>query len=218
MCQAANDSTVTAVAITGAGAFYSSGNDLSAFFKSDDPLVMLQKSKPILRQLIRAFYTFPKLLICVVNGPCIGIAATTAFLCDVIYVSDTAYFHTPFTALGLCAEGCASYTFPRILGKSKASEMLMLNHKLTADEAYRLGAVSEIVKNVDLETKLWPRIEQFAQLSTESLQVTKKLMQKFEISKLDAVCDAELDELYQRFGSEAFTDAIVAFMTRKSKL
>lgn len=95
--------------------------------------------------------------------------------------------------------------------------MLMLNHKLTADEAHRFGLVSEIVNKSDFETKLWPRIENFARLSASSMQVTKKLLQKFEISKLDEVCDAELDELYQRFGTEDFMNAITAFMARKQK-
>lgn len=87
--QAGIDSTVTVVAITGEGPFYSSGNDLSAFLETEDPIEALRLAKPILRQIIRAFYTFPKLLICVVNGPCIGIAATTAILSDVIYASET---------------------------------------------------------------------------------------------------------------------------------
>lgn len=80
---------MTVVAITGEGPFYSSGNDLSAFLETEDPIEALRLAKPILRQIIRAFYTFPKLLICVVNGPCIGIAATTAILSDVIYASET---------------------------------------------------------------------------------------------------------------------------------
>lgn len=80
---------MTVVAITGNGSFYSAGNDLSAFLTAEDPFERLKKARPILREIIRAFYTFPKLLICVVNGPCIGIAATTTVLCDVIYASDT---------------------------------------------------------------------------------------------------------------------------------
>lgn len=94
----------------------------------------------------------------------------------------------------------------------------MLNHKLTVEEAHRLGMVSEIVKRSDFDTKLWPRIESFALISTASIRITKKLLQKFEISKLDAVCDAELDELFQRILTEDFINAVVAFMTRKAKL
>lgn len=77
------------VAITGTGEFYSSGNDLSAMISHEDPEKALAASRPILENLIRAFYTFPKVLICVANGPCIGIVATTAILCDVIHASDT---------------------------------------------------------------------------------------------------------------------------------
>lgn len=89
MHQAGIDDTVTVVAITGEGPFYSSGNDLSAVLETEDPIEALRQARPILRQIIRAFYTFPKLLICVVNGPCLGIAATTAILSDVIYASET---------------------------------------------------------------------------------------------------------------------------------
>jgi peroxisomal 3,2-trans-enoyl-CoA isomerase len=53
-----------------------------------------------LTEMVEAFIKFPKLLVCMVNGPAIGIAATTAALADVIYCSETAYFYTPFTALG----------------------------------------------------------------------------------------------------------------------
>lgn len=77
------------MAITGAGDFFSSGNDLSAMMSYEDPAKAIEMSRDILKNLVRAFFTFPKLLICVVNGPCIGIAATTAILCDVIYASET---------------------------------------------------------------------------------------------------------------------------------
>lgn len=62
---------------------------MMAFLNSFDPTKAVATSRAALQSMIQAFYTFPKLLICVVNGPCIGIAATTAFLCDVIYVVDT---------------------------------------------------------------------------------------------------------------------------------
>lgn len=77
------------VAVTGEGEFYSSGNDLSEFMSHTNIEEALVSSRRILKALIYAFFTFSKILICVVNGPCIGIAATTAVLSDVIYASDT---------------------------------------------------------------------------------------------------------------------------------
>lgn len=89
MNDAANDDSVTILAITGEGEFYSSGNDLKAFLTVTDPMMTVRRSGTTLSDMIRAFYTFPKVLICVANGPCIGIAATTAALCDIIYAVDT---------------------------------------------------------------------------------------------------------------------------------
>lgn len=89
MNQAAADDSVTIVALTGDGDYYSSGNDITSFLTASDPMTAVTKTHDILKRMIHAFYTFSKVLICVVNGPCIGIAATTAALCDIIYAVDT---------------------------------------------------------------------------------------------------------------------------------
>lgn len=137
----------------------------------------------------------------------------------ILYLSRSqAYFHTPFSMLALCAEGCASYTFPRILGKSKGNEMLMLNHKLSADEAYRFNFVSEVYKRSELDAILWPKIQEYARLPKESIRVTKKLINSFEVEQLQKSCDCELEELYKRFESDDFGVAVAEFMMRKSKL
>jgi len=218
--EAATDDSVNVVAITGAGDFYSSGNDLSlrAMGNEEDVLALRKKAQRVLKAMISAFIQFPKLLIAVVNGPCIGIAATTAALCDVVYACENAYFYTPFTLLGLCAEGSSSYTFPRILGRSKATEMLLLNHKMNANEALRFNFVSEVFTTSELATKVWPRIEGYATLPKDSMRVSKMLLQKFDLVELERACDEEMIELYKRQDSEEFMNAVFNFMSRKSKL
>lgn len=86
---AAVDDTVTIAAITGEGDYYSSGNDISNFLNISDPQRELATARATFKAMVESFYTFPKLLISVVNGPCIGIAGTTAALCDIIYATDT---------------------------------------------------------------------------------------------------------------------------------
>jgi Delta3-Delta2-enoyl-CoA isomerase len=58
-------------------------------------------------------------------GPAIGFGVTTLALCDVVYSVPHATFKTPFMQLGFCAEGCSSLLFPRIMGPSRANEMLV---------------------------------------------------------------------------------------------
>lgn len=86
---AAGDNTVSIIALTGEGEFFSSGNDLSGMLRVADPKKAMEESRPKLKAIIQAFATCPKLLICVVNGPCIGIAATLTVLCDIIYAANT---------------------------------------------------------------------------------------------------------------------------------
>lgn len=96
--------------------------------------------------------------------------------------------------------------------------MLLLNHKLSAHEAYRFNLVAEVFTKGDLEQKLWPKITDWATLPRDSLKVTKKLIKKFELTELEKACEQELDALYERFTTEEFTMAILDFMSRKSKL
>lgn len=87
--EAAIDDTVTVVAITGAGSYFSAGNDLSAVLLEDDFEAARDRSLNLVRDMVQAFIRFPKLLVAVVNGPSIGIAATIIPLCDVAYAAES---------------------------------------------------------------------------------------------------------------------------------
>lgn len=129
-----------------------------------------------------------------------------------------AYFYTPFTALGLCAEGCSSYTFPKLMGRSKASEMLLLNHRMSAQEALHFNVVAELFKREDFETKLWPRILEYGKLPVGSIKASKQLMRKFELNKLEEANKHESEALGKRWLTEEAMMAVMNFMSRKSKM
>ena len=94
---------------------------------------------------MKAFIDFPKPLVVLVNGPAVGISVTVMALCDAVYATDRATFHTPFTILGQSPEGCSTVTFPQAMGHAHASEMLLFNKKITASEAKERGIVSEVI-------------------------------------------------------------------------
>ncbi|XP_039447898.1 enoyl-CoA delta isomerase 2 [Culex pipiens pallens] len=214
------DDGVHVVVLTGAGDFYSSGNDIRALMANPEQSVeqKMKRSNDHLSRMVRAFYSFGKLLIGVINGPAIGISATTAMLCDVLYMEERAYFYTPFTALGLCAEGCSSYTFPRLMGRSKAAEMLLLNHRMTAPEALRFNVVAELYKQEEFETKLWPRILRYGELPIGSIRASKQLMARFERDDLEEANKREVEALSKRWHTDEAMNAIINFMSRKSKM
>lgn len=191
---------------------YSSGNDLTQDLTP--PTDNSSIHQPLI-DMVEAFIRFPKLLIAIVNGPAIGIGGTVLALCDIVYAAENAYIYTPFTNLGLCAEGCSSVTFPKILGTSKANEMLMLNHKLSAQEAREFGLVAFVYKDVQ---EVWKKLEQIGDLPIGSIIANKKLTRKFTIKELEEANRAECVELGKRFESPEAFEAMVRFQqSRKNK-
>lgn len=213
---AENDKIVLTI-ITGVGEYYSSGTDLMDAPKSDEEDQGMDKRFLTVKRTVEAMINYPKLLVAVVNGPAVGIAATTLALCDIVYASDRATFETPFVALGLCAEGASSFTFPSILGKSKANEMLLLNHRLTAQEAYQFNFVSKVIPHSELNQFI-EELKKFGTLSINSVKTTKALLTRNFKHVLRDCNSMECNQLIECSQSDEFIETIMKFMSRKSKL
>ncbi|XP_041824004.1 enoyl-CoA delta isomerase 2, mitochondrial isoform X2 [Melanotaenia boesemani] len=217
--QAAKDDSVITV-FTGAGDFYCSGNDLTNFTKipEDGVEAMARKGGDLLRKYISAYIDFPKPLVAVVNGPAVGISVTALGLFDLVYATERATFHTPFSQLGQSAEGCSSYTFPKMMGNAKASEMLLFNKKLTAAQACELGLVTEVFPDSSFQSEVWTRLKAYAKLPPNSLALSKQLIRSMEKERLHAVNDAEVERLMERWTSDECFNAVMSFFQAKAKL
>lgn len=94
--------------------------------------------------LTQAFYSHPKILVTALNGPAIGLAAAVISFSDFIYCVPSAFVMTPFSSLGLVAEGGASYGFVERMGISKANEALIQSRRIPAEELLSTGFVNNI--------------------------------------------------------------------------
>jgi len=144
---ARKDVGVKLVIITGAGKAFCAGADLQAGF---DPMKgPLKTGKGSYRDPVGEFMTtvieFPKPLVAAVNGAAVGIGSTIIPHCDVAFATPNAFFFTPFTQLAVCPEFCSSITFPAILGRSLANEMLLFGRRLSAEEALKAGLISRVL-------------------------------------------------------------------------
>ncbi|XP_076028857.1 enoyl-CoA delta isomerase 2-like isoform X2 [Oratosquilla oratoria] len=215
--EADEDPGVVITAVTGAGDFYCSGNDLSNFMNipPEGMKQMAIDSGKLLNRFVSSFIDFKKPLIAVVNGPAVGVSVTIMALFDAVYATDKATFHTPFSALGQSPEGCSSYTFPRIMGTSKATELLLFNKKITAHEAEKIGFVSEVFPDSSFQQEVWPRLQALSKLPINSLIFSKALTRDMEKDVLHKVNDIECDRLVERWLSDDCAKAIMAFFSRK---
>jgi peroxisomal 3,2-trans-enoyl-CoA isomerase len=189
----------------GLGTYYSSGNDLGNFAQSTDLSIeeRVKLSSDKLYRFVDAFVRFKKPLIAAVNGPAIGVAVTTLGLCDVVYAHPSAWFQTPFSALGQSPEGCSSYVFPQIMGPGPASEVLMMGRKLSATEAVERRLVTRILPIDDhaaFVKEATGLAAGLAALPFKSLLATKRLCRdEAMIALLDRVNRAECTILEERW-------------------
>jgi Delta3-Delta2-enoyl-CoA isomerase len=99
---------------------------------------------PFNLNITQAFYTHPKVLVVGLNGPVVGLSAALVSLADFIYCTPHAFLLTPFSSLGLVAEGGASRGLVQRLGPSKANEALLMSKRITSEELLHTGFVNRI--------------------------------------------------------------------------
>eukprot|EP00123_Amoebidium_parasiticum_P008740 comp18994_c0_seq1/m.21340 comp18994_c0_seq1/g.21340 ORF comp18994_c0_seq1/g.21340 comp18994_c0_seq1/m.21340 type:complete len:316 (-) comp18994_c0_seq1:681-1628(-) len=142
--RAGSDPKVKVALLSGAGKFYSSGNDLSNFSQLIHPRKLAEASRDVLFKFVNSFIDFPRPLVAAVNGPALGIAVTTLGLCDEVYSIKSATYNTPFKKLGQAPEGCSSFMFPRIMGEENARRVLDDGYQFSADEGKTYGFIKEV--------------------------------------------------------------------------
>ncbi|XP_063600422.1 enoyl-CoA delta isomerase 2-like [Penaeus indicus] len=192
--EAADDPNTIITATTGSGNVFTAGNDQTNF----RTLTMAQ-TRDILIRFIGAFIDFPKPLVALVNGAAVGAGTTLLPLYDVVYAKEKAVFFTPFSALGITAEGCSTYTFPKLMGPGQATEMLLFNRKFSAAEACRLGLVTEVFPEATFQQEVQQRLQAMAKLPLKSLVYSKILTRDINKEALHKVNVAECQRVTERF-------------------
>src|SRR5919197_4812367 len=138
---AADDSGVRAVRLTGAGRAFSSGADLRDIRAMEDE--RRDDGAPDIERMLRERYhpiitlvrEMPKPVLAAVNGPAAGIGASLALASDLIVASESAYFLLAFVNIGLVPDGGSSLLFPVRVGFTRAAELAMLGERLGARQA-----------------------------------------------------------------------------------
>jgi 2-(1,2-epoxy-1,2-dihydrophenyl)acetyl-CoA isomerase len=141
------------VLITGEGRAFCSGADLSA--RGEGASVSggqgaynaLSKSyNPLMLKLVKL--NVP--IITAINGPAAGVGCSLALASDFAIASRSAYFLQAFVNIGLVPDGGASWVLTRLVGKARATEMMMLGEKIPAEKAADWGLIYKCVEDADL--------------------------------------------------------------------
>ena len=151
--RAAVDSAVRAVVLTGAGRAFCAGGDVKAMAADEGTPQTLEARTLLLREHMecsRLLHEMPKPTIAVARGAVAGAGLSLALACDLLIASDTVKLTSAFVKVGLSGDFGSTYFLTKLLGP-RAREFAMLSPVLKADEALRLGLVTRVVVDAELD-------------------------------------------------------------------
>src|SRR5271154_2068936 len=145
--EAEKDVNTRSVVITGSGRGFCAGQDLQARMTS-------QEGRPSLGDSIRRRYNpiiirirrMEKPVIAAINGVAAGAGASLAFACDFRIAADTASFIQSFTKVGLVPDSGSTFFLPRLIGLTKALDLMLLGEKINAQKALNLGLINLVAE------------------------------------------------------------------------
>lgn len=210
MREVAKMDEVYVTVLTAKGRFFSAGADVSisrAAQEGVDPYKQwLQSFVANNLNITQAFYTHPKILVTALNGPAVGLSAALIGFSDFIYAAPHTFILTPFSSLGLVAEGGASRGFVQRMGIAKANEALIMSKRITSQELVQCGFVNQIfdTKPNEQEKFLGLVLKEVDDklgdhLVSDSLTKIKALIRKPEREIMDAQGVAEVFGGLERF-------------------
>jgi len=213
-----DDRDVRAVILTGAGKAFCAGYDLDEAeeLASLSALGMLDRQELAARAL-SAIRAVPVPVIAAVNGPAAGFGLALCLASDIRYASREAVFRAAFINVGVsnCDMG-TSWLLPRLIGASRAHELMLTGRRLGAEEALRIGLVAELTDGEALPQRAVEGARQIASLSPWGVRLTKQGMwTALELpSEQSAVEYEDRQQIMSTFG-QAPAEAVDAFLQKR---
>ncbi|WP_093799197.1 enoyl-CoA hydratase-related protein [Streptomyces sp. Wb2n-11] len=218
---AAADPAVRAVLLTAAGRAFCVGQDLKEHISSlaADREAGTGRTMNTVREhynpIVRALTGMPKPVVAGVNGVAAGAGAGFALAADYRVVADTAAFNTSFAGVALTADSGVSWTLPRLIGQSRAADLLLFPRSISAQEAFDLGIANKLVPAADLAAESEAVARALAAGPTLAYAALKESLAYGADHSLSETLEKE-DELQTRAGaSEDHAIAVRAFIAKE---
>jgi enoyl-CoA hydratase len=207
------DDSVRVVIITGAGEkAFIAGADISEF---EGKTPVTQRDVFHERSLFNSIDTFPKPVIAMVNGFCLGGGNELAMACDIRMASENARFSQPEINLGIMCGGGGTQRLPRLVGEGRAMEMALTGDMIDAATAERFGLVNHVYPAAELEAETMKLAEKIAEKAPIALQLSKEAVKFASRSNLDEGLRREVDLFAICFSTEDKKEGVSAFLEKR---
>lgn len=205
---------IRAVYLTGEGRAFCAGQDLAEAISKEGPElenIVKEHYNPIIEKLRK----LKKPVVCGVNGVAAGAGANIALACDVVFALNKASFIQAFSKIGLIPDSGGTFTLPRLIGFQRASALMMLGDKISADEAQQMGMIYKSVEDLD---EALNTAKKLAKMPTKGLWLTKKALNE---SMTNTLTDQlNLEEKLQTEAGKSFdyNEGVNAFLDKRKPI
>src|SRR5205823_3609608 len=218
----ARERSCRAVILTGAGRGFCAGLDLHGYGAapendgSDEPRDRLANQEHMSR-LVLALRALPQPVIAAVNGPAAGFGMALALGSDIRYAAPEAVFRAAFINIGVSnCDMATSWLLPRLIGASRAHELMLTGRRVGAEEALHMGLVAGVAGEEGLPERALEAAVQIASLAPWGVRLTKRgAWTALEIPSEQAAVEYEdRQQIMSTFG-RAVPEAIEAFLQKR---
>jgi enoyl-CoA hydratase/carnithine racemase len=209
------DESMRVVVITGAGRAFCAGGDveyMSGLQKNRD-VAAFRKLLDAGRDVILQIASMPKPVIASINGVAAGAGCNLALACDYRIASENAKLSESFVRIGLHPDWGGTWLLPRLVGRSRAAEILMTGRMVEASEALAIGMIDRIASDLGSET---------AQLATSianappiAIAGIKRALAASDRNDLRAQIDLESEHQLRCFESQDAAEGMAAFFEKR---
>jgi methylglutaconyl-CoA hydratase len=202
--------------VTGAGKAFCSGMDLDNLRSiTGRTPEENQSDSATMALLFRTLYEFPKVTIAAVNGPAIAGGCGVATLCDFTLASSEAKFGYTEVRIGFVPAIVSTFLL-RQIGEKQARDLLLTGRIISAEEAFRLGLINEIVEPGKLLARARELADSLLQNSPASLLATKRLLNRISTEALSRQIAAAVEENARIRTTNDFREGVSSFLEKRT--
>jgi enoyl-CoA hydratase/carnithine racemase len=213
----AADADVEVVVLTGEGRGFCAGGDFKQMAENNDAGYDDGFSQLFVDAvaLARNILAVRQPVVAAVNGDAIGLGATLALFCDVVFIADSAKIGDPHVQAGLVAADGGVVLWPMLVGANRAKEYLFTGDLLTGPEAARIGLVNHAVPADDVLPRATEFAQRLARGASLAIRFNKRLVNKELEDRVDRIYEMALAMEAVTFRSADHLEAVKAFGERR---
>ena len=205
---------VRCVYITGAGKGFSTGQDIVEITELNPhsfDKILLEHFNPIVMKI----RDLEKPVIAAVNGVAAGAGANIGLCCDIVIAAKSASFIQSFSKIGLIPDSSGTYILPRLIGWQKASALMMLGEKVSAEEAERIGMIYKFFPDETFSENAKNIAKFLAEMPTKGLAYTKEVLNASMNSSFEEQLKREDIFQMKAAQTEDYKEGVKAFMEKR---